>query len=78
MAICQRSKGWGEYFLRLSYWLHRYSAHPHLAEAYRGIEDIMDEYRFLIIESSDTYGLYPMFYKSDDQKNVEMYLNKDF
>jgi len=37
----------------------------HLAEAYRRIKDIMNEYQFLIIESSDTFGLHPMFYKPD-------------
>ncbi len=35
----------------------------HLAELHRIIEGLMEEFEFLIIESSDTYGIHPMFYK---------------
>ncbi|MGE9292345.1 MAG: hypothetical protein ACQKBW_01910, partial [Puniceicoccales bacterium] len=34
-----------------------------LAETYNGIYEFMEPYQFLIIESSDTYGAHPMFYK---------------
>ena len=36
-----------------------------LAEACRRIEEIMSGYQFLIIESSDTYGPHPIFYRPD-------------
>jgi len=35
----------------------------HLAELHAGIEKLMEDFEFLIIESSDTYGIHPMFYK---------------
>jgi len=34
----------------------------HLAQFHVKIEEIMEEFEFLIIESSDTYGIHPMFY----------------
>ncbi len=37
----------------------------HLAQAYRIIENIMNKYQFLVVESSDTYGAHPIFYDSD-------------
>ena len=38
--------------------------HPgsHLARVHKRIEDFMSRYHFLIIESSDTFGVHPMFY----------------
>jgi len=38
--------------------------HPgsHLARVHKKIEDFMKRYHFLIIESSDTFGVHPMFY----------------
>jgi len=35
----------------------------YLAQTHKEIEDFMKGYEFLIIESSDTYGVHPMFYK---------------
>jgi len=34
-----------------------------LAKLHSKIEEFMEEFEFLIIESSDTYGIHPMFYK---------------
>ncbi|MDP0495406.1 MAG: hypothetical protein Q7Q73_04280 [Verrucomicrobiota bacterium JB024] len=47
--------------------LHAYmESHPDssLAQTYNGIYAFMEPFQFLIIESSDTYGAHPMFYKA--------------
>ena len=44
--------------------------HPgsRLARVHKGIEDFMKRYQFLIIESSDTFGVHPMFYTSGETR----------
>jgi gamma-glutamyl-gamma-aminobutyrate hydrolase PuuD len=42
-----------------------------LAKTYKAIQRYMSNYQFLIVESSDTYGAHPMFYKAG-VTNIEL------
>jgi len=43
----------------------RKNPHSRLAELHAKIEELMRDFEFLIIESSDTYGVHPIFYEPD-------------
>jgi gamma-glutamyl-gamma-aminobutyrate hydrolase PuuD len=48
----------------------RQNPDSHLAELNRRLDELMEDFDFLVIESSDTYGAHPIFYAPEERRLI--------